>query len=398
MKNGKYGIGILGLGSRGVHFGGQSFVQYGNCYIACICDTQQAKCEAAKAFLGKDIRSYTDIDAFLQDPELDAVVVTTPDFAHAACAEAVLKAKKHLYLEKPMAQTIEDCDRMIEAWNGSGVVFMVGLELRYCTLMEKTKALMAAGEIGRVRIGAVRDNVSVGGDYFYHNSYRRTDYVKTLVLQKGTHSLDLANWLVDSTPVKVYSSAGLDVFGGTEPSDKHCSDCDKAATCHYFRDVNEVRAGLDKTIRNTQDLCVYAEECDVADNSLVLIDYASGARISYMECHFTPEYTREFMFIGDKGKIEAFFNNEQDFTIKVWKRHEAEPVWYYPEKSEGGHGGGDSGIIRDFFAQLDAGKPSMKGVKGARDSAAIAIAAYESEKSGMPVSIPLVEYPEGVEI
>lgn len=398
MKNGKIGIGILGLGGRGVYFGGKMPTYAPDSYIACVCDPIPEKCDAARAVLGKEVRAYTSTQEFLKDPELDAVIVTTPDKAHAECAVEVLKAKKHLYLEKPMAQTIEDCDRIIEAWKGSDTVFMVGLELRYCTLMQQTKALIDAGEIGRIITGSVIDNVSVGGQYFYHNQCRYEDFIKTLVLQKGTHSLDLANWLVGSTPKRVFSSAGLDVFGGNESEDKHCSDCEKAQTCPYFMDAGQFKMDYGQIIRKHQDLCVYAKDCDVPDNSQVLIDYANGARITYLECHFTPEYTREFMFIGDKGKIEAFYDNEQNFKIKLWKRHEKEPQYFYPPKSDGGHGGGDPGIVRDFIGLVKRGTPCMRGVKGARDSAAIAIAAFDSDKSGLPVVIPDVEYPEGVEI
>lgn len=169
MKNGKYGLGILGLGGRGVYFGGREFLDKGNGYLTCVCDLVPAKVEAVRALFGEQVRGYTNIEEFLNDPELDAVIVATPDHAHAECAVAVLKAKKHLYLEKPMAQTIEDCDRIISAWEGSGTVFVVGLELRYCTLMQQTKALIEAGEIGRIIIGTVVDNVSVGGNYYYHN-------------------------------------------------------------------------------------------------------------------------------------------------------------------------------------------------------------------------------------
>lgn len=140
------------------------------------------------------------------------------------------------------------------------------------------------------------------------------------------------------------------------------------------------------------DYCVYSKGCDVSDNSLVIVDYEHGARLSYMECHFTPEYTREFTFIGDKGKMTGFYNNEQEFKIMVWKRFEAEPTYYYPEKIDGegisAHGGGDYGILKAFSAHVHTGTPCMIGIKGARDSAAIAIAAAESEETGMPVIIP----------
>lgn len=79
----------------------------------------------------------------------------------------VLAAKKHMCLEKPMAQSIEDCDRIIEAW-------------------------------------------------------------------KGTHTIDLVNWLVDDSPVRVMSSMGLDFYGGNEPNDKRCRDCEKRDTCPDF--------------------------------------------------------------------------------------------------------------------------------------------------------------------
>ncbi|WJH34684.1 Gfo/Idh/MocA family oxidoreductase [Paenibacillus sp. CC-CFT747] len=211
--------------------------------------------------------------------------------------------------------------------------------------------------------------------------------MKSLILEKGTHSLDLANWLVDATPVKVYCSGGLDVFGGSAPNDKRCRDCSDAGTCPYYLDTVSGYKMDYGDVKLSHDLCVYAEECDVPDNAFVLIDYDNGARISYMECHFTPEYTREFMFVGTKGKIWGFYNNEQDFKIRVLKRFTEEEQVYYPEKREGGHGGGDTGIVNEFVRLVQKGEPVFQGIKGARDSAAIAIAASESSETGMPVWI-----------
>lgn len=386
MKNEKIGIGILGLGNRGVYFGGKIFTKHPKCEVVGLCDIEQDKIYAAQRVLG-NIPGTTSVDEFLEMPDLDAVIICTPDFSHVCDTLKVLTAKKHIYLEKPMAQKIEDCDNMIDAWEDSGKVFMVGLELRYCTLMRDMKRLMDAGEIGDVKVGTVLDNVSVGGNYYYHGNRRRKGYSKSLILEKGTHSLDLANWLIDASPVKVYCSGGLDVFGGTEANDKHCHNCDDKGSCPYYIDTEGFKMDYDAVVK-LQDLCVYAKECDVHDNSLVLIDYDNGARICYMECHFTPEYTREFMFIGTKGKITAFYNNEQEFKITVWKRHTRKIDVYLPERSSGGHGGGDEAIIEEFIRRIESGKPSMNGIWGARDSAAIAIAAAESAETGAPVYIP----------
>ncbi len=403
MKDGKFSVGIIGVGKRGIYFGCKDLCEAGGYYISCVCDIKQEIVEHAIEELGEGVTGYTDIDAFLAHPDLDAVVIATDDKSHAEVTLKVHAAKKHIFLEKPLAQTIEDCDKMIDAWTGE-TVFTVGLELRYCTLMQECKKIMERGDIGRVIMANVIDNVSVGGNYFFHtNNWRKQENIKSLVLQKGTHSLDLANWLIDDSPVKVYASSGMDVFGG-DAEDIRCIDCDKADTCHYFRNrefyVGDY--GKENTKRLDGDRCVYSKECDVHDNAIILVDYEHGARMSYIECHFTPEYTREFTFIGDKGKMTAFYDNAQNFKIMVWKRHEAEPVYYYPPKAVGAgaaaHGGGDIGIIKEFGRRVREGKPVMLGLKGARDSAAIGAAAYESEKCGAPVCIPKSRAFEGEEL
>lgn len=388
-SSGKIGIGILGTGKRGIYFGGAYFGKHPDCEIVGLCDIRQENLAFAKEKLGDHIPATDSLEQFLQLPGLDAVVICSNDHAHAEHTLASLKAGKHVYLEKPMAQSLEDCDRMAAAGFEAKRVFMVGLELRYCSLMEDMKRIIASGEIGEIKLGNVIDNVSVGGDYYYHGARRRKDYVKSLILEKGTHSLDLANWLIDASPIKVYCSSGLDVFGGNAPNDKRCRSCDEKDSCAYYVDN---RKGLEMDyggVRLKDDLCVYAEEIDTHDNGIVVIDYDNGAKVSYLECHFTPEYTREFMFTGTKGKIIGFYNNEQDFKITVMKRHSKEVQTYYPERRSGGHGGGDDAIVRTFVDLIKKGEPTMPGIWGARDSAAIAIAAAESAETGLPVPIPV---------
>ena len=393
MSTAKLGIGILGLGGRGVYFGERYFRDHPDCSIQAICDLREDRLANASRLLRKP-RPYTSTADFLRDPDLDAVIICTPDHAHGANAIETLAAGKNVYLEKPMAQSIEECDTMIDTWIKKPGIFMVGLELRYCTLFRDMKALIESGEIGNIITGTVIDNVAVGGNYYYHGDRRRRSFIKSLILEKGTHSLDLANWLVDSSPVRVFASGGLDVFGGDAPNDKHCADCDIRGNCPYFIDTSGFTMDYGAVIK-PQDLCVYAQECDVDDNSLVLIDYESGARICYMECHFTPEYSREFMFVGDKGKMTGFYNNEMEFKITVTKRHSRKQEVYFPERGEGEHGGGDNQIVEEFIVRLRAGKPCMPGVTGGRDSAAIAIAADESCRTGMPVTIPPKSIPPG---
>ena len=387
----KIQLGVLGTGPRGIWFGIKRFLANDErAEIVAICDRNQLALDYAVQQTGVQCRQYSSLDQMLEDSDVEAVINCTDDPDHAATAVPIIKAGKALYLEKPMAQTVEDCDRIIDAWKKNPVVCMVGLELRYCSLCQEMRQIIDHGDIGDIQLGNVVDNVSVGGNYYYHGKDRKESYVKSLMLEKGTHSLDLANWFIGAHPVRVFCSSGLDVFGGSESNDKRCRACDEAATCPYYIKADDFVLDYGAVAREKEDFCVWAEEIDADDNSIALIDYSNGARLSFTECQFTPEYSREFTFVGTKGKMTAFYNNEQEFKITVTRRHSKEAKTYYPPKVEGAHGGGDRNIIRKFLDLVEAGEPRALGVEGARDSAAIAIAALESKKSGKAVSIPRV--------
>jgi predicted dehydrogenase len=136
------------------------------------------------------------------------------------------------------------------------------------------------------------------------------------------------------------------------------------------------------------DLCLYAKECDVHDNTIITVRYDNEAKLSYLECHFTPDYSREFTMIGTKGRIYGFYNNRQDFRIEVTYRDSDKKDIRYPPKMPGGHGGGDPLIQKEFLDIIEKGIVSCPGVVGARNSAAIAIAAAEAVHTGKPVTIP----------
>jgi predicted dehydrogenase len=126
---------------------------------------------------------------------------------------------------------------------------------------------------------------------------------------------------------------------------------------------------------------------DVDDNSVITVRYAKGAKMTYTECHFTPDYNRHFTLIGDVGRMYGFYNNEQEFLIRLEKRHSAEVDEYHPPRRPGGHGGGDPAILEAFVRSALAGEHTCAGALDARNSAAIAIAAAESCETHQPVTI-----------
>ncbi|MFW6059111.1 MAG: Gfo/Idh/MocA family protein [Phycisphaeraceae bacterium] len=392
------GIGVLGLGSRGIYLGWVAQNTPGAQVVA-VCDRNAKRFEIAHKRIGApDIATYTDAAAMLADPRVQAVIVATHDKAHAETGGEVLRAGRHLFLEKPMAQTITDCDALIEAWQAAQTVFMIGLELRYCSVCEDIKRIIERGDIGDVRLGYAVDNVSVGGQYFFHDALRSRDFVGNLLLQKGTHTIDLMNWWFGAQPVRVYAEGGLDAFGGSEPADKRCRDCDRAGTCPYYMSRDFTWDYGESTVRR-DDFCVWSEQVDIEDNTIVTTRYDNGTKMVYIECHFTPDYNRHFTLIGTKGRIYGYYDNEQKFRIEVTYRHSEHKDVIHSERREGGHGGGDPRIMQAFVQHIAAGRPTCPGVMGARNSAAIAAAASEAIDAGMPIAIPpcpLIEQPTTV--
>lgn len=384
-------VAVVGLGSRGRYLA-REFARHPQTQLVAVCDRDPQALAAARRAFGDEVAVYADQEALCAGQGFEIGVVASWDPAHRENAVTFLRHRKHVYLEKPMAQTIADGDAILRAWETSGATLMVGLELRYCTLCQEIRRLLDAGEIGAVKLASAVDNVSVGGQYYYHNNRRRKAFIRSLMIEKGTHTLDLMNWFVGASPVRVFGEGGLDVFGGGEPNDKRCRDCDRKASCPYFMDAGRFTWDYGETSKANMDFCVWAQEVDVDDNSVITVRYANGAKMTYTECHFTPDYNRHFVLVGDKGRLTAFYNNEQEFLIRVEKRHTTKVDEYHPGRSSGGHGGGDPQILAEFIRRAAANEHSCPGALDARNSAAIAIAAAESCETHQPVAIPVFEF------
>ena len=97
------------------------------------------------------IALFTDYREMLRKVDLDLVVISSPNFAHAEQAVACLEADKHVFLEKPIGINREECDRIIEAWQRSGKNLGIDFEIRVSPCARRVKSLIAGGEYGQLR-------------------------------------------------------------------------------------------------------------------------------------------------------------------------------------------------------------------------------------------------------
>ena len=380
---------VIGLGSRGLGladmYSQRSHVGFD---LRAVCDLDRARWEHARAVHGRGLACYADMHEMLDREDIDAVIVATGDPHHVEPTLAALANGKHVLVEKPLCQSVDDAQRLVAAARASRGILMIGFELRATSVFREMKTLLDQGRIGEVKLGHAFDNVSVGGDYFFHDPMRQKAFFKSLLLQKACHSLDLLNWLMGTAPATVYAVGGLGSFGGNAPTGLRCHACGKSATCPYYLDKDHVALDYGAPV-SRPDYCVWSSAMDLDDHALLCITYANGAKATFQECHFTPEYTREFWLVGTEGKMYGFYDNPGNFRIRIGRRHsQAAPQELRPPREEGDHGGGDNNLREEFHRRIVENAPAPDALESAYYATVLAICAGESIASGGPVAIP----------
>ncbi len=127
--------------------------------VAALCDLNEAVVQSKAKKWGVQ-KIYTDYNALLADPEIQAVEILTPQQSHKEIAVAALKAGKHVSVQKPMALSSAEADEMINAAHQAGVVLRVYENFVYYAPAIRARQMIEAGEIGALR--AIRLHVSTG--------------------------------------------------------------------------------------------------------------------------------------------------------------------------------------------------------------------------------------------
>lgn len=236
--------------------------------VAALADPTPENLDRA-ATLAPGAKTYSDYRKLLaEQKDLDAVVVITPSFLHADPTVAAFQRGLPVLCEKPMATTVEDANRMIEASRKAGKLLYIGFQKRLVPLTSKMKELVAAGEIGKL--------VFVSGNLFrgdwnprswkYTNprtgvatNWRYLTYTEgSALLEDGVHEIDSLNWMINDRVVRVMAAGGNNVY----------------------------------------------KDRETADHISTIVEYASGVKLSFELCLFSPNAGpagRRMVLIGSEG-------------------------------------------------------------------------------------------------
>ena len=202
MSEQQFGIGVIGK----PHLGGTWSASPLGRYVAG-CDLDEAACAQAKEDLG--IAVYTDYQEMIAHPEVDVVVVKTPNHVHKAPTIAALEAGKHVFCEKPMALSMEDCREMVETARRHDRMLQVDLELRSSGLPVRMKEIVDSGELGEIR--RIMFNHYQGAWDAPPDHWRMNlETSGGIYPEKLVHEVDLFRWLVgEVTAVQSFTTENV---------------------------------------------------------------------------------------------------------------------------------------------------------------------------------------------
>jgi len=413
----------VGLGDRSMLFTWAITQQYPqNSDLVALCDTNPGRLELRRSTaqaVGANPTCYApaDFDRMIAETKPDIVVVTSVDATHDRYIVRAMELGCDVITEKPMTIDAEKCQRILDTQKATGRQVRVTFNYRYAPFRTQVKELLMSGVIGDIKSVDFHWllDTNHGADYFrrWHRNKRNSG---GLLVHKATHHFDLVNWWLSTVPETVYATGSrqfytpqtADRYGFTQRGER-CLGCPEAVNCPFFLDLHASGSHELLYLENEQydgyfrDRCVFSPEIDIEDTMQVVVNYRSGASLSYSLHAFMPWEGYTVAFNGSKGRLEhicmetSYVSGDgsvpgelipQGTKISVHPHFQAA---YDVEVDEtgGGHGGADPVLMADIFAPERPADPFMRAAdqRSGAYSILTGIAANQSIKSGMPIRV-----------
>ena len=210
----KFNVGIIGYGwVATAHIPAINDTTQGT--VSAVCSSRPQDAAALSAKYGSPISTYTSLDEMLEDPSVNVVSICSFPQDHANQAVKAAKAGKHLIIEKPLALSWEDCQRIEKAVHDAGVQACICFEGRYSGQFQSTRAVIDSGLLGKIHYGEVDYYHGIGPWYGQFRWNIREDAGGSALLTAGCHALDALLLCMDGeveTVTSLSTKSSSDIF------------------------------------------------------------------------------------------------------------------------------------------------------------------------------------------
>ena len=296
-------VGVIGCGYWGPNLV-RNLNQTADCEVAIVCDASEARLRHMKRIY-PGIPGTVRMEDVLENPAVDAVIVATPVRFHFQMAKACLEAGKHVFIEKPMARTVAECEELIALSETRGLVLMVGHTFMFSPAVNRMKEIVDSGDIGKIRyittqrlnLGLFQKDINVAWDL-------------------APHDLSIVLHLLEETPLSVACQGSCHVARNIEDvttmylTFRH--DC-CAMVQNSWRDPKKVRQ---MTVVGSRRMIVYDDT-----------EPLEKIRIYDARVETPPHYDSfaEFTYSYHHGDVYVPFI-KQDEPLKMEMRHYIECI------------------------------------------------------------------------
>ena len=305
------------------------------------------------------IRRFDTLEAACMDPDADALMICTPNHTHFDVLRVAIQSGKPIFLEKPMATTLEHAAAIVKMARDYPAFIQIGLQYRYkAPYLEARHEALSRASLGDIRMLAMSEYrppfLDKVGQW---NKFNRCSG-GTLV-EKCCHYFDLLNLFAGTRPQRVFASAGQ--------------------------------------AQNFVDFEYDGQPSDIDDHAFAIVDYGSGVRASFALSMFAPQFHEELIVTGSDGRLIAterfdFYRDRvAESTVRI-ERGETGATrdirLSYPDSIEtSGHHGSTFFEHQAFADQLDGRPADCASVEEGFWSIVVAAAAQFSAASGAAVDV-----------
>jgi predicted dehydrogenase len=405
---------MVGAGNRGWRvYGDYARAHPGDLHIVGVVEPDEARRErfAELVGLGPD-QQFRTWDELVARPQLaTAAINATLDRTHHPSTLALLEAGYDVLLEKPIATSSEECLDLVETAERLGRHLQISHVLRYAPFFSAIHDAVRSGSLGEVSAVDWRENLVY---WHYVHSFVRGNWAHAattgpMLLTKCCHDLDLLVWLFG--PCERIASFGeqrhftAERVGPEVPA--RCLDgCPYAETCNHYAP----RVYLDRLAENPKSFavsaitldpspdgimralaegpygrCAYRCGVDVVDHQVVLMQFGGGQAVSLTMNGASHVEGRTVRIDGTRATLLA---NEARREIEVHTHASGETRRLDIPEAQGGHGGGDWGLIRAFLDGVRGMRhDALTSARESVESHFMAFAAEEARLGGVTVDM-----------
>jgi predicted dehydrogenase len=296
-----------------------------------------------------DCRGYSTPESLINDPNIDAISVCSPNYTHAKYTIMALKAGKDVLCEKPIALDLNDSREMMKVSEETGRILMIGHNQRLLPTHRRSKEILDSGAIGRI-----------------------------LTLQSNFKHSGPENWSANRSNTTWFFDKSRAKFGALGDLGSHKFDIIRYLLGDEVAKVNATTMTLDKRYPDGSFI-------DVEDNAMVLFRMASGIP-GIMNVSWTNygEEDNSTIIYGDKGVMKIFGDYTDDIVLEM---RDGSTVKYAVGKIQTNTRQTKSGIIDEFIASIIEKRPPLITGRDGHNTLATIVACFNSASKGKWVDV-----------